>query len=150
MVIRLLQFPLASPQFFLQLAVGANVPDDAGDEDAFLGRQRAEADLDGKLLAVLPQAVQVQARSHRPNAGIRNESSTMSTVFAAIAFRHQNLDRLTEQLAPTVSEKSLGLAIDLDDLAILVGDDDRIRCRFQETLDSLRWQPFPEYVLDGN
>jgi hypothetical protein len=63
-------------------------------------------------------------------------------VFTAIAFGHQNLDRLAEQLVPAVAEKSLGLTIDPDDLAFMIGDDNRIRCRFQETLDSFRWQPF--------
>src|SRR5262245_56942247 len=51
--------------------------------------------------------------------------------------RHDDLDRLAEELQAAIAEETLGLRVDEHDLAGVVDDDDRVRRRLQEPAELL-------------
>ncbi len=127
--------------FFLERALDLlalrDVADRAGDKDAFLGFERAQADLDREFLAILAPAVELEAHAHRPHARVGEETVAMSWVQASIALGQQQLDGLLEKLGARIAEESLGLRVDEHDAARAVHDDDRVGCRLEEPAELL-------------
>src|SRR4029453_4740026 len=103
---------------FGTLALG-DVPDRAGDEHAFLGLERAQADLDRELRSVLPPAKQLQAGAHRPDACRREVAAAMTEVGLSEALGHEDLDQPAEELCPWVPEQPLSLRVDEADIDLL-------------------------------
>src|SRR5450631_1016152 len=97
----------------------------------------AEADLDGELAAVFPQAPQLQGRSHWASAGISHETGTMAPVTVSEAFGHQDFDLLPHQFVPSVTEHPFGLSIHPNDLAVLIDNDHGIGCGLQKAAEPL-------------
>jgi len=58
------------------------------------------------------------------------------------ALRHQDLDRVTEQLAPIESEQAFGLGIDHQDPPLAVDEHHGVRRRFEKRAE-LGLGPFP-------
>src|SRR5205807_6274637 len=93
----------------------ADVADDGGDQQAGGSGQRAQADLDRDLGAVLAAARQLQAAAHRPDARGGEVAVALAGVGVAEAFGDEDLDGLAEQLLAAVAEEDLGLVVDQDD-----------------------------------
>ena len=70
----------------------ADVADGGGDQQSVGGLQRAEADLDGELGAVLAQAVQFEPRTHGPHLAVVGVAVAGAGVLAAEPVRDQHLD----------------------------------------------------------
>src|SRR5205085_5472057 len=113
------------------LALG-DVADRAHREHAFFGLERAQADLDGELLPVLPPTVELHARTHFSHARIMEVPRAMRRVPLLEAIGHQDLDGLTEQLVAREAEQTLGLGVDDEDAPAVVDEDHGIRCRLEE------------------
>ena len=108
-----------------------DVADSAGDQDALLGLQRAEADLHLELGSVLALAVQLQARTHGTRPGFAEEAGPVSGMGAAEALWNEDFDRLIEQFLALVTEQFLGLSVHQDDKAVLIDNDDSVRGSFE-------------------
>ncbi len=114
-----------------------DVADGAGHQDALVGRQRAEADLDGELRPVLAQPVEVQALSHRPRMRVGEVVVAVRGVRVAQVRRHEDVDLAADQLFPAVAEDRLDLCVDEHDLRVLVHDHHRVRRRLEQFLEAL-------------
>lgn len=88
---------------------------------------RAQANLNGKLRAVLAQPVEIQPCAHRANARRLLVVLAVRRMQTAKPLRHENFNVLTEQFRPNVAEELFGLGIDEHDLAAMIRDDHRIR-----------------------
>ncbi len=110
----------------------ADVADGARDQGAVVGLERAQADLDRELRAVLAAAVQLEPGSHRPHSRVREEAAPMGPVTAALPIGHQQLDALTDELGTWVAEETLGLNVDQLDRAVGVDDHHRVRGRLEQ------------------
>src|SRR5207245_8387650 len=93
------------------------VADRAGDEDAVVGLERTEADLNGKLHAVFATSEEFEACPHRPHAAGGEKSLSMLHMADTIALRHKHLHRLSRQFLAAIVEQFLRLRINEDDLA---------------------------------
>ena len=106
--IRLDQFPLGG------------IADGGADQDFAFDLQRTEADLHWELGAVLPQAEQVQPRSHRADVALIVVCGTMPDVTLSEALRHQNFDGIADQFGTLKGEHLFRLRIDQLDDAVLI------------------------------
>jgi hypothetical protein len=113
------------------LAVG-DVADRGGDQRRLLGLHRREADLGRELAAVLAAAEELEPSRHRPRLRLAEVPGPAPRVHGAELLRHQDLDRLAQQLVAPVAEQLLGLMVDEVDDAVGVDDDHRVRGRFEE------------------
>ena len=93
------------------------VPDDADDQSTRLGLQRAQADLDGELAAVLAAPGEFSAFPHGTGVGLVKIVVAVPGMVLAEPLRNQSLDRHAEQLLTGVTEQSLGKLVDDDDVA---------------------------------
>ena len=116
---------------FDAFAVG-DVANRAADQRLVAGLERAQADLDGKFLAVLAKTIQVEAGAHLAHAWLGEVAGPKARMPRAEPGRHEHLHRLAEQLRTRVAEHGLGPRVHQHDGAGLVDDDDRIGRRFQE------------------
>ena len=91
-------------QFAFQTALRRHVANRAGDQDACLGRQRAERDIDWKLVTVLAQAVKLEAAAHRPRLRVGDKRPALSDVCGPETLRHEYFEGTPNQLLPTVAE----------------------------------------------
>ena len=107
------------------LALG-HVADRARHHQPALGLERAEADLDRKLGAVLAQSVEVMARTHRARLRIAHVVLLVLAMMLAEAVRDQVGDGLADQLLALVAEEVLGLGIDERDVAVPIDDHHRV------------------------
>ena len=123
-----------------ELRALADVADGAGDEDAVLGLERAQADLHRELGAIPAQAEELDARAHAAHPGIAEVARAVAGVPAAETLGDQHLDRPAEQLAPRIPEQPLGLGVHQDDLALAIDDDHGVRCGLQQPAE-LRLHP---------
>ena len=114
-----LQYGAAAAQFVFNRPALGDVANGARNQHAFLGLERAEADLDGELGAILAQRVQFHAGPHGPHPRIGEKTRAVPRMVVPEAFRHQHLNGLPQQLFPRVSKQLLHLRVDQDDLALL-------------------------------
>src|SRR6266481_1404848 len=119
------------PQLLHLLAL-RDVADGARYQPAVLGLDRAQADFDRKLRAVLPAAVELQARAHGANLRRCKKTGAMLRMLLTESLGYQDLDPFTQELVPRVPEERLRLRVDELDAALAIHDDHRIRCGFQQ------------------
>ena len=98
-------------------------------EEALVGLDRVQPDLDRDLDAVLAEAVQLPPRSHRPSLRVGEEVGPEDRMPVAEPFRDQVLDGLVQHLLARVAEQPLGLPIHEHDLARAVHHDHAARRR---------------------
>ena len=125
----------------LQLLLGpfllGDIADRGGDQHSLFRVQWAEADLHGKLGAILSPPVQLQLRPHWSCPRLCGKALPMAGVRLAKALRHQQVHRLTQQLLAPIAEQLLGLGVDHYDLAAVVDDHHRVRGRLQQPAEHL-------------
>ena len=85
-----------------------------------------EADFDGKLGAVLAQAVELQADAHRAHVRIAVISLALADVARVVPRRNQHLDRMPDQFLAIVAEEPFGVRVHQTNLAFGVDDDRRV------------------------
>lgn len=119
--------PVGVLQRLLQSFLLGHVLNNTGDESARMTGNRAKADLSGELAAVFAHCPQVQGRSHGASVGMSRESGAVASVTVSESFGHQDIDLLAHQLLPPVTEHPFGLTIHLNDLAVVIDNDHRIR-----------------------
>jgi hypothetical protein len=113
-------------ELLLGAAALADVADRARHPHAVFGLDRTQADLHGKLGAVLAQPEQRPPRAHRTRLRRGEEVRAVTRVLRAEALRDQLLECLAEQLLALVAEQSLGLRIDQLDLPVAVDHHDSV------------------------
>ena len=121
-----------STELLLRALALADVADRAHREHPLLRLQGAQAYLHRELRSVTPPTVEIKSGAHRPHARVREVSRAVTDMRPAEPLRHQQLDRLTEQLFSRVPEQPFGLGVHQNDPAEFVHDDDRVRDRFEE------------------
>ena len=114
-----------------RLALG-DVANGAQDQHALAGLQRAQADLNRKLLPILALPAQYHARPHRPHPRLDEEPPPMPQMGLAEPFRHKKLHRLSKQLLAPIAEQIFRLGVDQHDLPAAVDNHHRIRSRLQQ------------------
>src|SRR5581483_3424180 len=108
------------------------VPNDADHEALAALHDRAEADLDRELAAVLSFPEKLEAGAHGPGSRRRRVLLAMSNVGGVEPLGQQNLNRLSDEVAPLIAEHALGLAIHDADAARRVHDNDGVRRPLEE------------------
>src|SRR5579863_5874467 len=93
-----LQLPVGELEGRLGDLAVRDVPDGARHEDSVLGFERAQANFDRELPAILSQSVEVQPRAHRARARVCEIPRAVARVSFAKALRHEKLDPLTQKL----------------------------------------------------
>src|SRR5205807_1255917 len=111
-------------EFLLGLLAFGDVADGAGHQGAFLCLEGAEADLHGKLAAILAQTIELEIGAHGANPWIAEIPTAVSRMASSKALRDQNLDLLPDQLGARVTKQLLGLRVDEDDRPLAVDDHD--------------------------
>ena len=113
----------APGELLLRRASGGDV-DDGGERDrAELRFDRGQRDLDRKLPPVLARPVKIAARAHRAGAAIGEKAPPQAGVGVAPSGRHEDVDRLADQLEHGVAEHPLGLGVGELDQAVRVDHD---------------------------
>src|SRR6266436_2216557 len=105
--------------------------DDAGQyESAFVRIDRIEADLDRHFAAVLVQTKEVTAHAHRAGRWSTKKILAVTRMSGAIAFGHQHLQTLSQQLGPPIPKELFGLRIHESDAPICADHHHRAGRRF--------------------
>ena len=110
----------------LLAALVGDVADVGGDQDAVVGLQRTERDLDRELGAVLAPREEIQLRPHRPDVRLAQEPGAVVAVLLQEARGDQDLDRPADDLLPAIAEQHLDLRVHQDDDAVAVDHDHRV------------------------
>ena len=97
--------------------------------------QRTETDFDRKLAAVLSPAKQFEPDSHGPHSRVGEKITAMTHMRLMVAFGHQQLQRLAQQLFPPITKQPLGLRVYQDDASVLADNDRGIRRRLHKTTE---------------
>ena len=105
----------SKPRFNLLSCSG--VPNDADDERTRLGLQRAQADFDGKLAAILAAPGELSAVAHGTGAGLAKIVVPVARVVLSEPLGNQSIDLHAEQLLTGVTEQARGKLVDDDDVA---------------------------------
>jgi hypothetical protein len=95
----------------------SGVPDDADNQSTPLGLQRAQADLDVELTAVLAAPGEFSAFPHGTGVGLAKIVVAVHGMVLAEPLGNQSLDLHAEQLLTGVTEQALGKLVDNDDVA---------------------------------
>src|SRR5258708_22703507 len=98
-------------EFDLRSLVSGNVADGAHRECAFLGFQRAQADLHGKFGAVLAQTVKLQASPHGPCAGFREKTRALVGMRPAKTLGDEKFHLLPHPFVPPITQHLFRLSI---------------------------------------
>src|SRR5207302_4250479 len=93
---------LALPQVLFSLFTLGDVHNRSQDHHPLFGLQRIQTDLDRKLAAILPQAVEITTGAHGPRRGIGDEAVAISRMMRVETLRHEHFDRLSQQLVAVV------------------------------------------------
>src|SRR6266567_1692890 len=112
-------------------AVG-NIPDRAGDEQAAIGLDRAEADLYRKFATVLPESIKFQPCTHRTEPRAGHVTSPVAAMLATEALRNQDFDRLIQKLRSRVAEQSFCLYIYKYDAALVICNNNAVGSSINE------------------
>jgi hypothetical protein len=110
-----------------------HIPDRGDGQQLSHADQRAEADLDGELRAVLAQGEQVEAHAHRPASHALGVVATVRDVPVAEALGKQELDGLAGDLVRLMSEEQRNLVICENDVAGRVDNYHRVRCGIEHS-----------------
>ena len=134
---RVLQLQVLVTQHLLDALALGHIADGAGDKQTLLRLQRAQADLDRELAAVLAQAVQLQPSPHGAGTWFGKKIAPVVRVTGAEALGHQQLDGLAQQLVAAPAEQFHRLRVDEDDVPLAVDDDHGVRRGLQQVLELL-------------
>src|SRR5687767_5879581 len=93
----------------------SDVADRARDERALLRLQRAQADFNRELRAILTQSKELEARSHGARVRLHEIAGSMLRMRATKAQRHEQFHPLADQLLPSVAKELFRLCIDQED-----------------------------------
>ena len=104
-------------QMLFRILALADIRDHAENQKAFTRVDRVQGHLDGKFAPILAPPEQIAARPHGARRGMGREAVAMQNVLPAQSLRHENVDRLTDQLAARVIEQPLDRAVEQYDLA---------------------------------
>src|SRR5450631_130186 len=104
-------------QSFRLLAL-ADIDNHAQNHQAFTSTDWIETNFDGKFGAILAPAKEVEARAHTAGFRFRHVIATVAGMLRTQTLRHQNIDGLTDQLVPPVTELLFDLTVGHDDLAV--------------------------------
>src|SRR6266480_8033767 len=119
----------------LQLAFDAfaigGVADCGYRQDALVGLEWAEANLDRKLLPILAGAKQVETGTHFTAAGIFEKVASIAGILAMKRFGHEDLNLFSEQLLALIAEDFFGLRIYQHDRTFAIDDDNGIGSGFE-------------------
>src|SRR5437879_5830867 len=129
------------------------VPNDGGDVKALVTRDRAEADLDGKMRTIPPAPFQVQGMAHRAGYRVFKIAGAMAPVGISQVLRKQHFESLTEQLHPVVAKQALGHPVEEQDFARLVNFKYRIGSALKQFTESAfrvtyRYRTVPRHRMD--
>ncbi len=95
----------------------SGVSNDADDERPRLGLQRAQADFDGELAAILAAPGEFFAFPHGTGVGLAKIVVAVASMVLSEPLGNQSLDLHADQLLTGVPEQVLGKLVDNDDLA---------------------------------
>src|SRR5262245_44416662 len=132
--------PLLNPQF--QLVTGsaklfvcafalADVANHAQSKKPVLRFQRTQHDIYRKLVSVLPPSVQLQSGAHWTLLGLGEKLGPVLRMFFPVEGRHQDLERLAEQLVLAVAKHRLRLGVHERNIPLGVGDDNGVGHEFK-------------------
>src|SRR5256885_16067736 len=97
------------------------------DENAIVGFERTQTDFYGKFRVILAQAEELEPRAHRAYLRIMKKILAMCGMPMPISLGHEDLHRLSQQLAALVAEELLCLAVEKDDASLSIDHHHRIR-----------------------
>ena len=118
------------------LAFGG-VADRAQHERSLVGLERADADLDGELGAILAATVQIEVATHRPSLRIPQTASLVSAMAVPQPLGDQDPDALSDQLLAAVAEHPLSLCVGERDMAVRVDHHHRVGRGLQQRAELL-------------
>ena len=119
------QIPFVKQRLLGALAVG-DVNDRGDHEHAFVGLDRAQADLNGNLRSVLAHTMQIRPRSHRPRGEIMVETPAQFRMLFPKPFGNQQLQLFPQQLRAGIAEKLFGLGVHQDNVPFGIRHDQGI------------------------
>ena len=119
-------------EFLLRLPAAGDVADRAHDERVLVRVDRVQADLDGKLAAVLAPPIELGPRAHFPHARMREIARAITDMLLAVPLRQQALDRRAPQLFATVAEHVLRACVGDDDAAAAIDHHDAVGHRLEQ------------------
>src|SRR5437763_1155890 len=93
----------------LPLPAFGDVADRARDQRSFLGLERAQADFDRELRAVLAQTIKLETGAHGTDFRVREVTASVCRVAGTKALGDEDLHKLAHKLDPRVAEEPLGL-----------------------------------------
>ena len=85
-------------------------------------------------MPVAVPAKQIHIGAHGPDVRIGEKLIAVVGMLGTIAFRHQNLDRLAEQLLPAIAEQLFRLGVDEKNEAVAIDDHQGVRDRLEHGL----------------
>jgi hypothetical protein len=110
----------------LELAAIGDVADPGDHQQAALGGERRQADLDRELAAVLAPAVEIEVGAHRARPRLGDVRRQVMAVPRSHVLGDQYLDRAAEQLVVVVAEHPLGRRVDQHQHAAVVAHHDAV------------------------
>ena len=126
---------IVEPQRLLSGALLGGVADEADNGLAAFSLHGLEHDVDGEFSAILAQAEEIESRAHLAGAGMSAVILSVARMAAAETRRHQDLDRLADQLLDAVAEQLFGARVRGPHDAIFVGDENGVRRKFKQPLN---------------
>lgn len=121
--------------FPLALRAFADVADGRDSDDPAVGLEAREADLGGKLAAVLAAARELAAGPHRARLRVAEVRAAMRRVPADEPLRHELFHLRADELVAVVAEQRLGLAVHQGDATVRLDADDRVGCEVQQSFE---------------
>ncbi len=118
---------LARGQRGLGSAPRGDVDDGRIDLDPGLRLHGGQADLGRELRAVAAPSCELSSDAHRTSHRMVHERRALASVAGGQRTCHQDLDGPTDQLIAAIAEVLEEPRIDIDDVSIRIGPDDRIR-----------------------
>ena len=97
--------------------------------------QRAQADFDGELAAILAAPRELSAFPHGTGVGLARIAAAVASMLLSEPRGNQSLDLHAEQLFTGVTEQAPGKLVDYYDVARPIDYDDRIGCSFKKPFE---------------
>ncbi len=132
-----LQFVVLLGQAFVKLADLAfggaafgSVPNGAENQLAIGCLNRAQADFNGQMASILTSCIQTEPQAHRTGFGLHHVATAVLYVALGKVCRNKHFHFLANQFLLRIVEHDSSLLVCQGDIAVGIGDDDGIRCRF--------------------
>ena len=140
--------PVLGDELVFFVAPQRRVANGRDDEQAFVRRDGAQADLDRKFVAVLVAAVERAAGAHRARLRMRREALAMAGMCFSETLRQQSFDPCADELRGAVAERVLDLGVREHDRAVGVDDDGRVGRQIEQRSGQLAREVHSS-ALDG-